>query len=546
MNKLYKVKITIILTLLFQTLSTNKNIIKYDDNSKLDFFETNTLDTTNNSDSDLSFDNSLNESFLSKKSEEYADNILEENLFYEIKEKETYRKLQSNYYLNENYKINTAINELYTLSCKMAFKIWLKIFNNTQQINVKNSNIEFKKKLNIFCNNFKLIVKNRFKYFKEYKINNHKKLNLLRLTPYSWLTNEEFKKYYLSNSIEFNNKNYRSINKKRRSLSTINKYFRKLPKSDKAKVNYKIRSNDSYDILFNMSNEDLNNYFNPKKSYVKHKDEHNHLILKKIKIDEFTLSPQLNKKCLESTIKKYPINVKNTKDYSSYLGDVEDQKSGRNCWVYASMVFARAYHNIYSLSKINNLKISYSRIVDCFDDREIIKGLSQNKIFDGMRKYGFSFENNYPNNYNKEFSDLRHKCVANNHKPNIEFKEMINLNTITDNSSTYKTSTIKVDAALNALKYGPYYSAIYAWPEFENCENCSNPPECYEENHTVIVYKIYNGKVYFRNSWGKEWGINGNGAIKAEYTDKNTVFPRKACNLLDYVNIPSFITINNY
>ena len=48
------------------------------------------------------------------------------------------------------------------------------------------------------------------------------------------------------------------------------------------------------------------------------------------------------------------------------------------------MVLARDYYNIYSMSKPNNLKISYSRIVDCFDDNKIIKVITFNNLFGDM------------------------------------------------------------------------------------------------------------------------------------------------------------------
>ena len=147
---------------------------------------------------------------------------------------------------------------------------------------------------------------------------------------------------------------------------------------------------------------------------------------------------------------------------------------------------ARAYNNIYFWSESDNLRISYSRIVDCYNNNKIIKEIPFNNIFDNMMIYGFSFDNNYPNN-NKERSNIRHKCVAYKHKPNIEFKEMINVNSEEDENAFYFISTLKVDAAMKALEYGPYYSCIYVWPGFGNCEVCNNPPYCYYINYTVIV-----------------------------------------------------------
>ena len=545
-----KVKVALILALLLTTLCTNKKTIRdYDLFKKNDLNEsTDTIDTL---DLNNSNDKSINDSLLFKQTKNnYIDELFEQDSFYEIEEKVKYKELQSNYYLKENYKITTAINDLYTLSCKEAFKKWLEIFNNTEKISVKNSKNEFKKKLNIFCNNFELIVKNRFNYFKEYQTKNHLNMNLLRLTPFSWLTNEEFHKFYLSNSIKSKNNRQKKLKKKKISLSINNNYNKIFKKSYNKKFKRISQNSEPFkynyyanftDIVFNLSNKDFEQYFNTKQSYIVKKIENN--VPTYEMSDDKIPQPLVTKKLLEIEIKNYPINVKDSIDYSSYLGDVEYQNK-TDCWAYASMVLARAYNNIYFSYKSDNLRMSYSRIVDCYDDGKIIKGIPFNKVFNNMMVYGFSFENNYPNNY-KERSNIRHKCVSYNHKPNIEFNEMINANSVESANDYYFTSTLKVDAAMKALEYGPYYSFIYMWPGIGNCEVCNNPPYCYDINHAVIVYKISNGLVYYRNSWGEEWGINGNGAIKAEYSLKSTIFPRKACNLLDYVNIPSFIRLYN-
>ena len=73
---------------------------------------------------------------------------------------------------------------------------------------------------------------------------------------------------------------------------------------------------------------------------------------------------------------------------------------------------------------------------------------------------------------------------------------MFNVNSVENKNDFYSISTVKVDAAMKALEYGPYYSSIYVWPGYQNCEDCSNFPYCYDINHAVIVYKIYNGSVF--------------------------------------------------
>ena len=553
-----KFKLFLILIIYLNKLFVNNISNKFKDiSNKIDINDS--IDTNYSLNNlNRSFDNSINKS-LSLKGFQPIDNLFnKENIFYEIKDKEDYKQLQKNYYDNEKYEINIAINNLYTLSCKKAFKKWLKIFNNEKTINIKACKREYNKKLNNFCNNFELILKNRYKYFKEYQENNHHKLNLLRLTQFSWFTDEEFNIKYLSEnnklkskfitktniiskkkrvSIISKDKNSKNINKKKNKNKNEKQSFKDKTKYTK---NYlKSNKNINYDIIeLDILNKDFDNYSNPLKSYVFF-EEDNKLIRRFIEDTNGNLQPLVNPKYI-----KLLNHIPNTNNYHSYLGEVENQGDLLNCWSFSSMVLARAYSNIYLNNDISkDSRMSYSRIVDCFDDSEFISNISTSKLFESMKKFGFSFENNYPNNY-KVKSNKRHNCLANKILPDIEFKEIMIYNTKKLATYDYQTITITIQAALKALEYGPYISSLYVWPGFGNCEKCSNPPQCYDTNHSVIVYKIYNGEVYFRNSWGKEWGINGNGSIKAEYTKKSTIFPRKACNLLDYVAFPSIIKKN--
>ena len=532
-------KITLIFLIIFNEIILKKfNIISplnksrsnyfdtIDTNASLDFIENyNNKDNNNN-------DENKSENLISIDSIFNSNLIINNNVYYEIKEKKHYIKLQHNYYKKQNYNISNTINFLYILPCIKAFKYWLKIFDK------EILNKEYKIKQSIFCNNFKLIVKHRFEYFKSYMHGNTKNLNLLRLTPFSWLTNEEFENKYLSNNYSIPPTKNKKPNKKKR-LQIENTNYNK----------------NSQFTEYTTIIENSKSYVNSPLKFV-YLLENDNKTIKLIESDK-TKQPLLDPNLFNNHYRN--INVKDTKDWSQYLGKVENQNKNDDCWAYSTMALVESYYKILSNTstyKRKKTNISYSRIVDCFDDKKIITSLSYYKLKKSIVKYGFSFDNNYPNNH-LIFNGLRKKCLANNINPDIKILSLndytTNIYSINNNNNNnnynieynYAIETIKPAAALEALQYGPYISMLYSWPGIMNCEICKYPPRCYNTNHVVIVYKILNKEVYFRNSWGLNWGVNGNGSITANYVKENTFYPRKACGLLDYVLFPSKIKISN-
>ena len=135
---------------------------------------------------------------------------------------------------------------------------------------------------------------------------------MLRLTPYSWLTNEEFGKIYLSNNKELKNNKQNTIKKKKRNL-LINNDNNKIKKTlqdfkrKKAKYNRKLGSKYT-DIKFNISEKDLNKYLNIKKSYVINYNKNNHITYKVLNTDK--TQPLVNEKDLQYVIKKIQLLLK--------------------------------------------------------------------------------------------------------------------------------------------------------------------------------------------------------------------------------------------
>lgn len=225
-----------------------------------------------------------------------------------------------------------------------------------------------------------------------------------------------------------------------------------------------------------------------------------------------------------------------TIDWSSYLGATKNQGYCGSCWAFATVGALEANFNI----KYNQLyDFSEQYLMDCERNYYGCNGGWQ--AFTYIANNGISLESYYPYNLTQPIQN--DKCLKTD-----KLKAKV--------SSTSSCSNCSFDTWTTRLLSGPLMAVMDA--DSEDFMNYSSgvltfkPTDCDAINHGVVAYSYTESLVSipnednftmkvlsFRNSWGSDWGDNGNFHVMRDDSNNST------CFLTKYAYRPEPIIFNN-
>lgn len=210
------------------------------------------------------------------------------------------------------------------------------------------------------------------------------------------------------------------------------------------------------------------------------------------------------------------------------LNEIRNQGDCGCCWAFSVVGTVEAMRNIKQ-GAIGNY-LSVQQLVDCDSLDKGCKGGWAPNALSYIRRNGLVSENTYP--YQERDSYCQSDIIPGNIDTKIEQSY----------ERCDEEECNEGEFAFNLLKDGPVSVVIDAYnTRFYNYKSGYYDESCAEPNHAVILVGFgidgNTGEKYFiiRNSWGKEWGIDGYGYVKH---DVNNYW---SCNLGRYAFQPKIL-----
>ena len=376
----------------------------------------------------------------------------------------------------------------------------------------------------------------RYKVFKSNleRFEEHNKKNLgyeLGINNFADLTVEEFKKQYLGGiSKEIMMKH---LNKNEDNRDNENDH-RLRDDDNNDQDEHRLKKKVNFDFMAEEDDrlETNSTRFLSQNSYKVQDNTSSSSVLKYLKISEdngTTQELQCTCTCKASDDKKNDEKSDNdpqslnfvSKDHSTLYPVVKNQGNCGSCWAFAVV---GVVEGIYNLKYNKYQAFSEQSMVDCDISNDGCDGGWYVGAFDYVKSKGLPKESEY------SYIDRVGTC-----KKYSQAVKMASYNACCDDYC-YGISKCS-DNFLNAMiNKGPYATIIDANGIMSYTKGVFPSTECYEINHAVIATKIdrINGHVWIRNSWGKNWGINGYAQVKIENSTFKGYENVKACYLLNY------------
>jgi len=212
------------------------------------------------------------------------------------------------------------------------------------------------------------------------------------------------------------------------------------------------------------------------------------------------------------------------------LNDIKNQGDCGGCWAFSVVGTIEAMRNIKN-GQIGN-DLSVQQLIDCDSlDKGCKGGWAPNALSYISRNGGLVSELNYP--YQEKDSSCQNEIISDE---NIEVKIDSHYSRCDEEECN------EGEFQFNLLKNGPVSVVIDAYnTRFYNYKSGYYDEDCAEPNHAVILVGFgvdgETGDKYFiiRNSWGKDWGMDGYGYVKH---DLNNYW---SCNLGRYAFQPKVL-----
>lgn len=190
------------------------------------------------------------------------------------------------------------------------------------------------------------------------------------------------------------------------------------------------------------------------------------------------------------------------------LNDIRAQGECGCCWAFSVVGTVEAMRNIKNNEKGNALSIQ--QLVDCDSLDKGCKGGWAPNALSYISKNGLVSENTYP--YLAKNSNCNSELIS---KENIETRIESHYSRCDEDECN------QGEFQFELLKNGPVAVVMDSYnTNFYNYKSGYYDEECAEPNHAVILVGFgvdgQTGQKYFiiRNSWGKEWGMDGYGYVK--------------------------------
>ena len=211
------------------------------------------------------------------------------------------------------------------------------------------------------------------------------------------------------------------------------------------------------------------------------------------------------------------------------LNEIKNQGDCGGCWAFSVVGTIEAMRNIKNGAIGSDLSVQ--QLIDCDSLDKGCKGGWAPNALSYISRNGLVSENTYP--YQEKDSNCQNEIISDE---NIETKIESHYSRCDEDECS------EGEFQFNLLKNGPVSVVIDAYnTRFYNYKSGYYNEDCAEPNHAVILVGFgvdgETGEKYFiiRNSWGKDWGMDGYGYVKH---DLNNYW---SCNLGRYAFQPKIL-----
>lgn len=198
-------------------------------------------------------------------------------------------------------------------------------------------------------------------------------------------------------------------------------------------------------------------------------------------------------------------------DWSSIYGYVKNQHGCGACWAFATISYIEAFARMIGFSYY----LSEQQVLDCADANFGCGGGSLPAGIKYIYSVGSTSLNEYP------YIARKSQCYDQQVYKRIGIQ-----------SYRFCSGNCTDNEILKFLSNGPYGTYIQVLAQFAFYrQGVWMPDACYDQylNHGVTVVQYYYDRVKIRNSWGSNWGENGNAYILVNHPGDT-----RACGALDY------------
>lgn len=189
-------------------------------------------------------------------------------------------------------------------------------------------------------------------------------------------------------------------------------------------------------------------------------------------------------------------------DWTSTFRPVLKQGNCGSCWAFATVA---ALEGNYQKNFGDYLELSHQQLVDCDTYDSGCNGGWPSNTLTYVKENGLVFESSYP--YTSGYNGYENTCqLSSNHNPNY----------ILDSAEECTYGYCRRSSILSMLSRGPLIGVMDAEGNgyFKDYKSGILDIPCSQINHAINIIGVDSDAVsgYYigRNSWGKDWGENGN------------------------------------